>query len=109
MITGSSAFADDDTANVAPLNTQLFSAFLLISAVLFITPGPIVTLIIATGARQGTRAAIREDLVIDLPHPRDQIKTRGDERFTAYRQRLFSSIFLQEKSGAAQPLELSRT
>jgi threonine/homoserine/homoserine lactone efflux protein len=40
------------------MNYQLFSAFLLISAVLFITPGPIVTLIVATGARQGTRAAL---------------------------------------------------
>jgi NitT/TauT family transport system ATP-binding protein len=48
-------------------------------------------------------ATIREDLVIDLPYPRDQIKTRDDERFTAFRQRLFSSIFLQEKSGAAVP------
>jgi NitT/TauT family transport system ATP-binding protein len=50
-------------------------------------------------------ATIREDLAIDLPYPRDQIATRGDERFTAYRQRLFSSIFLQEKSGAAAGLE----
>jgi threonine/homoserine/homoserine lactone efflux protein len=40
------------------VNYQLFSAFLLISAVLFLTPGPIVTLIVATGARQGTRAAL---------------------------------------------------
>jgi threonine/homoserine/homoserine lactone efflux protein len=40
------------------MNWSLFSAFLLISAVLFITPGPIVTLIIATGARDGTRAAL---------------------------------------------------
>jgi threonine/homoserine/homoserine lactone efflux protein len=40
------------------MNWQLFSAFLLISVVLFVTPGPIVTLIIATGARQGTRAAL---------------------------------------------------
>jgi NitT/TauT family transport system ATP-binding protein len=47
-------------------------------------------------------AAIREDLAIDLAYPRDQIKTPEDERFTALRQRLFSSIFLQEKSGAAQ-------
>ncbi len=42
----------------APMNTQLFTAFLLITVVLFLTPGPIVTLIIATGARQGTRAAL---------------------------------------------------
>ena len=40
------------------MNWSLFSAFLLISAVLFITPGPIVTLIVATGAREGTRAAL---------------------------------------------------
>ncbi len=40
------------------MNTQLFTAFLLITVVLFLTPGPIVTLIIATGARQGTRAAL---------------------------------------------------
>ncbi len=48
-------------------------------------------------------AAIREDLPIDLPYPRDQIRTRDDERFTAFRQRLFSSIFLQEKGGTAAP------
>jgi len=40
------------------MNTQLFSAFLLITVVLFLTPGPIVTLIIATGANRGTRAAL---------------------------------------------------
>jgi len=40
------------------MNWQLFSAFLLITVVLFLTPGPIVTLILATGARQGTRAAL---------------------------------------------------
>lgn len=40
------------------MNWQLFSAFLLITIVLFLTPGPIVTLIITTGARQGTRAAL---------------------------------------------------
>ena len=40
------------------MNWSLFSAFLLITIVLFLTPGPIVTLIIATGARQGTRAAL---------------------------------------------------
>jgi len=48
-------------------------------------------------------ATIREDLPIDLPYPRDQIRTRDDERFTVLRQRLFSSIFLQEKSGAPAP------
>jgi threonine/homoserine/homoserine lactone efflux protein len=40
------------------MNWSLFSAFLLITVVLFLTPGPIVTLILATGARQGTRAAL---------------------------------------------------
>jgi threonine/homoserine/homoserine lactone efflux protein len=40
------------------MNWHLFSAFLLITVVLFLTPGPIVTLVIATGARQGTRAAL---------------------------------------------------
>ena len=40
------------------MNTQLFTAFLLITVVLFLTPGPIVTLILATGARSGTRAAL---------------------------------------------------
>jgi NitT/TauT family transport system ATP-binding protein len=42
---------------------------------------------------------IREDVAIDLPYPRDQIRTREDERFTAFRHRLFSSIFMQEKGG----------
>jgi NitT/TauT family transport system ATP-binding protein len=45
-------------------------------------------------------ATIREDVAIDLPYPRDQIRTREDERFTALRHRLFSSIFTQEKGGA---------
>jgi len=40
------------------MNTQLFSAFLLITLVLFLTPGPIVTLTIATAAKNGTRAAL---------------------------------------------------
>src|SRR5712675_1598250 len=40
------------------MNWELFTAFLLITAVLVLTPGPIVTLIIATGAREGTRAAL---------------------------------------------------
>jgi homoserine/homoserine lactone efflux protein len=40
------------------MNFELFSAFLLITVVLFLTPGPIVTLIVATGARNGTRAAL---------------------------------------------------
>ncbi len=40
------------------MNIELFTAFLLITIVLIITPGPIVTLIIATGATQGPRAAL---------------------------------------------------
>jgi len=40
------------------MNWHLFTAFLLITAVLFITPGPIVTLIVATGARAGARAGL---------------------------------------------------
>jgi homoserine/homoserine lactone efflux protein len=40
------------------MNWELFTAFLLITAVLVITPGPIVTLVIATGASQGIRAAL---------------------------------------------------
>jgi len=40
------------------MNYQLFSAFLLITVVLFLTPGPIVTLILSTGASRGTRAAL---------------------------------------------------
>ena len=34
------------------MNWHLFSAFLLITLVLVLTPGPIVTLVIATGATQ---------------------------------------------------------
>jgi NitT/TauT family transport system ATP-binding protein len=50
-----------------------------------------------------TPATIREDVIIDLPYPRDQIRTREDERFTALRHRLFSSIFTQEKGGDPAP------
>ncbi len=41
------------------MNWHLFSAFLLITAVLVIVPGPIVTLVIATGASRGIRAALQ--------------------------------------------------
>ena len=34
------------------LNVELFTAFLLITTVLIIAPGPIVTLVISTGAVQ---------------------------------------------------------
>ena len=40
------------------MNWDLFAAFLVITDILFITPGPIVTLVIATGASQGVRAAL---------------------------------------------------
>jgi len=40
------------------MNWELFAAFLLITAILVITPGPIVTLVIATGASRGIRAAL---------------------------------------------------
>jgi threonine/homoserine/homoserine lactone efflux protein len=40
------------------MNWSLFSAFLLITVVLFLTPGPIVTLVVTTGARLGSRAAL---------------------------------------------------
>jgi threonine/homoserine/homoserine lactone efflux protein len=40
------------------MNAELFTAFVLITIVLIITPGPIVTLVIATGATQGVRAAL---------------------------------------------------
>jgi threonine/homoserine/homoserine lactone efflux protein len=41
------------------MNWQLFSAFLVITAILVIVPGPIVTLVIATGASRGIRAAMQ--------------------------------------------------
>ena len=40
------------------MNWTLFSAFLLITVVLFLTPGPIVTLVVTTGARRGIPAAL---------------------------------------------------
>src|ERR671910_1028195 len=40
------------------MNWELFTAFLLITFVLVITPGPIVTLVIATGASRGVRAGL---------------------------------------------------
>jgi NitT/TauT family transport system ATP-binding protein len=46
-------------------------------------------------------ASIKEDVVIDLPYPRDQIQTRGERRFTEMHQQLFSSIFMQEKTAVA--------
>jgi homoserine/homoserine lactone efflux protein len=40
------------------MNFELFTAFLLITFVLIVTPGPIVTLVIATSATQGIRAGL---------------------------------------------------
>jgi NitT/TauT family transport system ATP-binding protein len=42
--------------------------------------------------------SLREEVKVDLPYPRDQLKTRTDPRFAAIHHRLFGSIFLQEKS-----------
>jgi threonine/homoserine/homoserine lactone efflux protein len=40
------------------LNVELFTAFVLITTVLIITPGPIVTLVVATSATHGIRAGL---------------------------------------------------
>jgi len=40
------------------MNWQLFAGFLVITIVLILTPGPIVTLVISTGATKGVRAAL---------------------------------------------------
>src|SRR5579862_3042454 len=40
------------------MNWQLFTGFLLITVILILTPGPIVTLVISTGASRGIRAAL---------------------------------------------------
>jgi homoserine/homoserine lactone efflux protein len=40
------------------MNFELFTAFVLITIVLIVTPGPIVTLVISTGATSGVRAAL---------------------------------------------------
>jgi threonine/homoserine/homoserine lactone efflux protein len=40
------------------MNWELFAAFLLITIVLLLTPGPIVTLVIATSASKGLRAGL---------------------------------------------------
>lgn len=40
------------------MNFHLFGAFLIITTVLILTPGPIVTLVISTGATRGVRAAL---------------------------------------------------
>ncbi|HUH83203.1 MAG TPA: LysE family translocator [Stellaceae bacterium] len=40
------------------MNWELFAAFTVVAAILFVTPGPVVTLVIATGASHGVRAAL---------------------------------------------------
>ncbi|MBS0535413.1 MAG: LysE family translocator [Proteobacteria bacterium] len=40
------------------MNWQLFSAFFVITTILIIVPGPVVTLVIATGAQRGIRPAL---------------------------------------------------
>ena len=40
------------------MNWELFTAFIVITMILVVTPGPIVTLVIATGASHGVRAAL---------------------------------------------------
>jgi threonine/homoserine/homoserine lactone efflux protein len=40
------------------MNWELFAAFLLITLILLLTPGPIVTLVIATSASKGLRAGL---------------------------------------------------
>jgi homoserine/homoserine lactone efflux protein len=40
------------------MNPELFAAFLLVTVVLIVTPGPIVTLVIATGVTRGVPAAL---------------------------------------------------
>ena len=40
------------------MNVEVFTTFLLITVVLIIVPGPIVTLVISTGATRGVRAAL---------------------------------------------------
>jgi NitT/TauT family transport system ATP-binding protein len=39
-----------------------------------------------------TPARIIESIDVDLPHPRDQLTTREDSRFLAYRHRLFGLL-----------------
>lgn len=65
------------------------------------------TRIISLGRRP---ALVREDVAVDLAHPREQIVTRSDPKFNAVRQKLFASIFLQEKQMIAdQPESLKLT
>lgn len=40
------------------MNWQLFSAFLVVTTILIVVPGPVVALVIATGAQRGVRPAL---------------------------------------------------
>jgi hypothetical protein len=40
------------------VNWELFAAFMVVATILFITPGPVVTLVIATGASHGIRVGL---------------------------------------------------
>jgi NitT/TauT family transport system ATP-binding protein len=46
-------------------------------------------------------AGIKDDILIDLPQPRDSISTRNSSQFIALRQQLFASILMQEKNISA--------
>lgn len=43
---------------------------------------------------------LKEDIVVNLPYPRNQIDTRKSKHFTVMQHKLFSSIFSQEKGQA---------
>ena len=43
---------------------------------------------------------LKEDIVVNLPYPRNQIETRKSKHFTTMQLKLFSSIFSQEKGQA---------
>lgn len=40
------------------MNWELFAAFMVVATILFVTPGPVVTLVIATGVSHGIRAGL---------------------------------------------------
>ena len=50
----------------------------------------------------GSPAGIRESIEIDLPRPRNQLTTREDSRFLAYRHRLFEMLVHERSSQASQ-------
>lgn len=43
---------------------------------------------------------LKEDIVVNLPYPRNQIETRNSKHFATMQHKLFSSIFSQEKGQA---------